>query len=468
MRTKIAIVLLIIIAVALPLLVLRVQDTAAAVQMAQAIASTEYTRVQTGNVLVYIEVPGVIEASATADLSFPVGGQVAEVYVEAGDYVTAGSVLAVLDNDTAVIAYTQATLALNQAEASAYDLQTVDADDITLAEANLNAAWAAYNDVRNQLTAEDRAALEAQYQQALAEAEALSDEASRAPGGYSSPAYETLMAQAGEASFRAEIARLQNEQAAAQNQASANAAYGRVLEAQAELERVRAGVAPDLLEQAELNIQLAEQQVDVLLGDYEDTFLLAPFDGYLSAVNIEVGATAAPGAAVMQITDITPLLLTVRIDETDLGDITPGMAAEVSFASLPGVVLPAALGEIDPLSDTADGIVSYDATLDIDTLPAGVRVGLSADVRLITAETEDVLIVPNGYLREDPATGRVTVQVVGPDGTLIEREVALGLRGVENSEVRSGLQAGDVIALRAAQSSGPVFRPGARFLGGDA
>jgi RND family efflux transporter MFP subunit len=468
MRTKITIVLLILLSVAVPVLALRAQATVQTIQAAQEMAGTEFTRVQTGTARAFIETLGEVEASASADLSFPVGGVVAEVYVEPGDYVTAGSVLAVLDNASEVIAYEQAVLSLNQAQANQYDLQRIDEDDVTLARVNLETAWASYANALNQLTPEDRAAMEADYQQALDAARALEEEASRAPGGYDSAAHDLLRAQAGEASFRAEITRLQNAQAQAQVESSGNSAYGRVLEAQAQLDQVLAGPSAEQIEQAALNVDLAAQQLANLQADYEDTFLVAPFDGYLSAVNIEVGAAVAPNVGVTQITDITPLLLTTRIDETDLAEVEAGMPIEVRFDALPDVTLTGTLGAIDPLGTTVDGIVTYDAAINLDAFPEGVRVGMSADVRLITDQAENVLVIPNSYIREDPDTGRITVNVVGSTGDLIPREVTLGLRGVQNSEVVSGLEAGEMIALRRISSERSFGGPpgGGRLFGG--
>lgn len=460
MRTKITIVLLIVIAVAAPVLVLRAQETAQTIQTAQAIANTEFTVVERGTVQDFIETLGDVEASAVSDLSFPISGAVNELYVDVGDYVAEGSILAVLDNGSEIVSYEQAALALNRAQASEFDIQNVDDDEIALAEANVDAAWAAYAAVLNGMTPDDRAAMEADYQQALANAAALGQEASTAPGGYGSAAYNLLTAEAGEAAFQAEITRLQNEQSIVNFEVNGNAAYGRVLEAQAQLEQTLAGPSPNQLTQAALNVQQAEQQLANLQGDYEDTFLVAPFDGYLSDIDLEVGATVLPNNTVMQLTDITPLLLTISIDETDLGDVMVGMPVEVRFDALPDVVMAARLGEIAELGTTVNGIVTYDANVLLEEFPAGVRVGMSADVRLITEQTDNVISIPNSYLREDRETGVITVQIPEEDGSLVEREIVLGLRGIQNSQVVDGLDAGDVIALRdAADTPGGGFGP---------
>jgi len=59
----------------------------------------------------------------------------------------------------------------------------------------------------------------------------------------------------------------------------------------------------------------------------------------------------------------------------------------------------------------------------------------------------DVLIVPNLYIRLDRELDKAFVNSVQPDGKLAEVEVKLGLQGQDSSEIVSGLNPGDVIAV---------------------
>ncbi|MFQ5435058.1 MAG: hypothetical protein ACE5FD_09295 [Anaerolineae bacterium] len=76
-----------------------------------------------------------------------------------------------------------------------------------------------------------------------------------------------------------------------------------------------------------------------------------------------------------------------------------------------------------------------------------LRPGMSANASIVVEEIDNVLIVPNWAIRLDRDTGKAFVNVKQAEGTVMEVEVETGLRNEQFSEVTSGLQAGDVVAL---------------------
>jgi HlyD family secretion protein len=447
MRVRITLLLLLLIAFGIPFLVLRVQSETTRQEVQQQTDNLEVFIVQPGTVRDFVETSGNLEADAVASLSFPLSGQVAEIYVREGDYVLAGSILARLDNDFERIAYEQAAMRVNDAEVNYFSLQTVDPDRIAIAEANLHAAWSSYGYVRNQLTDADLAAMESQFRRLRDEADYLELEASQAPGGVGSSAWESLTAEAGETSFNAEIARLQIVQAQNQNEASGWSAFSSVIARQAELDQLLAGATEAELARAELSVTNAQTQLTFAQQDYEDTFLIAPFDGVISAVDIELGATVIANSAVAEMTDITPLTLSVQIDEIDLSELEIGAPVDVTFDALPGVAVTGTLENISARSTVVNNVVTYEAEIALDFVPESARVGMTTNVQIITEAIDNVFSIPNRFITENREAGRITVTILTDAGELVEREVELGLRGVQNSEVVSGLNGGERLAL---------------------
>ena len=58
------------------------------------------------------------------------------------------------------------------------------------------------------------------------------------------------------------------------------------------------------------------------------------YDGIITAVNAEIGALAAPGMGIVEIADVSPLRLTVQIDEIDVRRIRVGMDATIKLDAL--------------------------------------------------------------------------------------------------------------------------------------
>ncbi len=447
MRVKIVLVMIAIVTFLLPFVGLRAQSQLETVQTITRFASLDTHTVENNEVKSTVEALGKIQATNTNDLSFDTSGEIVEVFVTENQYVRAGDVIAVIDNTDEVLAYQRAALELNRAELALFDIQKIDDDALTIAEANVLSAWSSYNYSLGRVTDEDISAAEVEYQNALAFAEFTANEASRAPGGYGSQNHQELTADAGEASFNAEIARLQIERLKAQQNANANGSWGGVITAQAELDLLLAGPTADEITLAEIDVQMAQLEVDRTYQDYVDTHLVAPYDGYISSMNLEAGTTVSNTELVAEIIDISSFELTIEIDEVDLGLLDVGMPIDVSLDAMSGLVLDAELGTISSESMTVDGVVVYEADVILNEITPEMRVGMTAEANIITNSRADVLSVPNGFLREDRASNTAFVNILRDDGTLQEIEVELGLRGIEYSEVIGGIDQGMQIAI---------------------
>lgn len=418
--------------------------------------------VQRGTISLSVSALGVIEAYQASALSFLASGRVAEVFVQRDDYVVAGDPLVRLENDLQRIAYEQASLNLERAELDLQDLQTIDENAIRVAEANLNSAWGAYRSIQNAISSEDLRAADLAYEQALAAVETARIERDRIGGQFGGDSIEWQAADArmGEATFNAEIARLRAESLRSQTQPQLGAAYARVQQAQRELERVQAGPTAFQVESSSLAVERAQNQLERARIAYERTILVAPHDGVVASLNVESGALVGPGLAVVELLDLDPPGLTVQVDEVDVGLIAEGMPVRVKLDALPDVDFAAILARIASSGTNAGGIVSYAVQVELGELDPRIRVGMTAEANIITSQIEDVVVIPNPYIRLERGSGRGFVLVLRSDNRLEEVEVVLGLQGQELSAVVSGLSQGDLIAIDTAGSGLSTFLGG--------
>jgi len=425
-------------------------------QQLETLANLQRHVVGTGTVETIVSAIGKIEADQTLQLSFLTAGRVDEVLVSAGDYVFAGDALVRLDNDVQRIAYEQALLALENARLQLADVQEPPTEDeLAIAQSAVDTAWGAYLSVQGAVSDEDIRAAELSYQQAYSAYEGLKAARDQAPGGFGSAAYNQLDAQTGAASFQAEIARLRLEQLRSSTGPQANAAYARVLQAEKELERLKAGPTQFEIDSAQLAVDRAQSQVTRAETALNRTILTAPIEGVVSQVTAEVGGIATPGLNVVEVTDITPLRLTVQVDEVDIRLISEGMSATVELDALQDVVLPAVIENISLSGQPVNGIVNYDVSLTIDVDDPRVRVGMTSEANIVIERRDNVLTLPNVYIRRDGT--RAFVNVLKPDNSVEEIEITLGLQGRDTSEVLTGLRAGDTAVINFADDRFSIF-----------
>ncbi len=432
--------------------------------------------VSVGDIASTVSTTGSIEPASEANLAFRGAGVVDEVYPQVGDSVQAGEILARLDTDELQLAMEQAELNKKLAEIRVTQtLQEPEAIDIAAAEAaiesaraNVEAARASYQDLLRGPTASQRQAGEATEKRA----KVLLDAAQRAYNEIAHFPQAAMFPQAiqlEQATIDYEVAKANSQitltSATAGQKASAlaqiTAGESAILQAEAALERLQRGVS-----QADIDILQAQvDQADIAVRQsqlaLENTELAANIDGVVSSINIRANEIVNPGLPAIVLTDTSDFHVELNIDEIDIAQLALGQPVLVSIDALDDVEMTGIVSKIDPVSGsgalpTANSIVTYRVTVDIDPNDVQLRPGLTAAVAITTDEARDVVVLPNRVIRLDRQTGQPYVEVL-EEGIPQRVEVVIGLRNEQFSEILSGVEVGDELAVRRT-NTGDVLR----------
>jgi HlyD family secretion protein len=442
-----------IIAFVLPVLIYLGTQEQAVQQQQEELSGIQVYRVAVGDVRTSVEASGEVESENEVSLSFEAGGRINELFIQEGDYVLEGSILAVLENDMQQLGYQQASLSVNRAELSRYDTLVTDDKELELASESLRAAWTGLGNADNAVTNADIDAMQVQYNELIESATFIQMRADQAPGGFNSDSYNTLQSQAGEAWFNAELARLQMESAVENEQPGLNAAYGSVLKAQTDLEVLLAGPNDYTLDRVNLQVDQALFDLSHSRQDYADTFLIAPNDGVISNLTVQDGSLVNVGGQIMQLTDVNHLKVTIYVDEIDIGQVENDKTVILTVDAIPGMEFDGVVSKIAPRSSIRDGVVVYDVELSVDDPDVLLRVGMTVDAEIALEQVEDTILVPSSFVRRNP-NGQSTIIILHPDGTREERLVGTGLRGQRNTEILSGVIPGELILQESLNLSG--------------
>jgi HlyD family secretion protein len=222
-----------------------------------------------------------------------------------------------------------------------------------------------------------------------------------------------------------------------------------------EAQRVAAEVA---VESARINLARAER----LLAE---AALVAPFDGVITAVNARAGEPA--GGILVEMADLGSLQVALEVDEVDIAQVQVGQTAELTPATFPDETVPATVAAIAPEASAGSDLVTYRVTLDVGQTQLPLRVGMTADARLLAERLTGVLLLPNRAIQADRAAGTYSVTLVttAADGTEIVETVpvTIGLRDNRYTQITNGLAEGDVVqignALPVASFGPPTEQP---------
>lgn len=215
--------------------------------------------------------------------------------------------------------------------------------------------------------------------------------------------------------------------------------------------------------------QSADAKAKADLADLKDlsahATIVAPVDGIVTTVSIAAGSDAPTGPAIEMIS--AGLQVATNVVESDVAAIQVGQQATVTVAAL-DASLRGTVTTIDPVGtgSGANGVVEFAVAVSLDSPPAGLRPGMSADISIVAASATNVLAIPSRALAGN--AGAYTVRVVAADGSVSTRSVGVGLVTSSLAEITSGLQAGELVVTgtSSTQNQATTTVGGGAFPGG--
>lgn len=197
-------------------------------------------------------------------------------------------------------------------------------------------------------------------------------------------------------------------------------------------------------------IKKYEASRDAILRQMRETSVYAPISGVVIAKSAEVGEMATASSPIVTIADPENLVIESNVPEVDIASIQIGQSADIIFDSLTDQdVFKAKVVEIYPASTVIQDVVYYKVKLKMDSNDQRLKIGMSCDVDVLTAEKNDVLMISRRAVKQED--GKKYVEILKTDGktTITEKiYVETGLSGDGGMiEVKSGLSEGQEIIV---------------------
>jgi HlyD family secretion protein len=388
---------------------------------------------------------GIVEPDKQVEVKSKVAGQLAELAVEAGDFVKKGDLIARLtvpeveaQRDQVRAQLDAARARLRQARLTLEQNPTLVNSQITQAEASLRAAEAALQ--------------EAQARRKDAERVYENKRRLFEMGGYVSQ-NEVDTAQSA-----IDVARHQEASAAervSEQQAALTAARARQTEVA--LNRARVTEA----EAAVRQIQDSLTEIESRLGD---AVIRAPCSGVILSRLVREGEVITAvsyygsGAPLVIIGDVSTMLVKVNLNEVDIAKVALGQTVEVKADALRDRTFKGRVSRIAPASAAQSGVPGQDASIvrfpvEVTVIGdhSGLKPGMTANVEIACKSARGVLWVPNDAVFEKSGKHYVAVPTGRKDRKGQEkaedRRVEIGLVNDMRTEIKSGLKAGEKVEL---------------------
>lgn len=427
-------------------------------------SSLQTATVSRGDMTISASGTGVLSVLDEANLSFTASGEVLNVYVQAGDKVEAGELLAKIDAtetqsefDSAKRAYMELTSpaavasaldALAQAQKdytdSQFILEYLISPDVMYWELKIAEAQNKLELAQSQLNADpsnERAKQQVQETTAYLQDAAVGMNAARNEY-YNEYVFENFTKQSDSGSYLA-IPTEADVQLARLAVVDANVALA---EAKVVYQAMTSGEIPEETDiPSLLEIQKAKRALNDAQAKLDGTKILAPMDGTVMSVEIAPG-DQADTSTVITVADLSLAYLELYMDESDWDKTVAGYPAEVTFDALPDSVFTGIISTVDSelyssgTSTAIHGTVTLNAPLTEINLP----IGASASVEIISLNAKNILLVPLEALHETEYGYAVFLVT---DDRMTFQYIEIGAQNELYAEVRSGLNEGDTVAL---------------------
>jgi len=324
-----------------------------------------------------------------AQLAFALTGNVKKVYVIEGDQVTAGDVLAELDNDLVQIEVDQAQRAVRELTSPAA---------IAAAEQTVAGLQESFKDAKNKVDSYkyrrgDQETIDYYKAQLVLAQKALDRAQDTYNKTHSFSSADPIRAAATtnlyntQKAYNTALANLNwftdppTENDVALANANFDAASAALQEAQWYVSELKGETIPAEATGTQLaQLQQARDNLKAAQAKLEHTRLLSPISGTVTTLNIIAGEYVVPGQTLIVISDVSNLQVTTTdLSERDVANVSVGQNVTVFVEALNTKIAGQVLS-ISAIADTLGGDVVYKTTITLNELPEGIRAGMSVTV----------------------------------------------------------------------------------------
>lgn len=423
---------------------------------------------------------GSLVPAAQKTLDFGVSGQIREIDVSVGQQVSAGQVIARLDDASQQASMAAAQSALSAAEQSLTAASTPDATRLQALQSALSTA----QQLEQNASVHAQGVMQRDQQNVNADQQMINadQQTLQADGCQASPPPDQCSRD--QAALAQDSLRLQHDQDQLRSdlisgQAQISAARNQAVAAQSNLSQA---TQPSTLQIANAEAQVANAHAQLQRAQADDakTILTAPIAGTVLALNAQVGESVNAGSTgspslpgstgplpqngnsaaahrgLVVLGNDTDFQVAAGFSEADASRIAAGQTGAVSIDAVSGLSLPCHIIAVDGGATQVNGVSLFYATVSPDRRDPRLRAGMSATVRIDVAHAANVLAVPNQalYMLDDHLHVDVWYQ-----GRSVPTSVTTGLIGDTLSEVTSGLSDGAQVVLSAQHGLPPSAVP---------
>ncbi|WP_421663175.1 efflux RND transporter periplasmic adaptor subunit [Lysinibacillus telephonicus] len=393
------------------------------------------------------QLTGTIEAENEVNVMPKAAGEIVNIYVEKGDIVQKGDVIAQLDDTNEQNAVKQQRTSLEQAKTSLQSAQNAKSRAQTSYEQSANSLKSAKTALEQakQNQEDNIKNLDIQLDNAQSSWETAQKNLTRSKTLYDQgliplQEYESAVSTEKSAKNALEQAKLSKEQA--QRESNLKAQEEAVEQAELNLEIAETSLkdAEIGVQQAQISVDQAQLNLDTTMENLDDKVIKATISGEVTDVVGEVGEMASNGSTFATIVSTDLVKLNISISSNLFNSFNVGDEVDVKVAGLEDDFK----GTVTYISSVSTGYGLFSVEIEIDNSDKKIRPGMVASVIVEEIKEDNSLIIPTTAITTKESK---SVVFIISDGRAVMKEVEVGLSNTEFTSVSGDLKENDQIVV---------------------
>jgi HlyD family secretion protein len=417
--------------------------------------------VEAKNVTLRITASGKVVPVESVNISPKNPGVLGQLYVEQGDRIQQGQILARMDSASidAQIRQYRANLTQNQAQL-AQAVAGSRPQEIAQAEARLAQAQAQLAAARAGNRPQEISQAQAQVDSAQAKVNYTNEQVKRYQYLYQQGAEKKQLLDQAISEDKSATAALEEAQKrlslvqSGTRQEEIDQRQAAVTEARAALVLLEDGTRPEEILQRKAAVASAEAQLKGVQVQLEDTIIRAPFSGIVTQKYANVGSFVTPTTSASTSASATSssivavargLEVLAQVPEADIGRIKQGQQVKIVADAYPDQVFKGNVRLIAPEAVVEQGVTSFQVRVALNTGIDKLRSGLNVDLTFLGDRVNNALVLPTVTIVTEK--GKTGVLIPDKNNKPQFREVTVGAQIQDQTQILEGVQAGDRVFI---------------------
>ena len=221
--------------------------------------------------------------------------------------------------------------------------------------------------------------------------------------------------------------------------------------AKAQLTVMKAKIAQSQAQVAQDRAHLNQLEEQLSYTDIE-----SPIDGIVLSRDVEIGdavssilVLGSSATLVMTLGDTSEVYVKGKVDESDIGKVYLGQPARIKVESFKDKTFNGKVTKISPMGVEKDNVTTFEVRVSINNPGGELKAEMTANAEIILEEHKNVLQIPEGAILYDKDK-KASVEIPDPRAKDGKKKLAVNI-GISNgakTELLSGLKEGDQVVLQ--------------------